>query len=115
WPDVHALDPRLLRRARAARTVLAADVALGIATALLVLVQATLLARIVARAFDGAPLSALTGSLVLLVLAFAGRGALGWAAEVAGRRAASTVLSELRLALLGQRLRERPAALDGTQ
>jgi ATP-binding cassette subfamily C protein CydD len=112
---VRALDPRLLRRARAARTLLALDVALGVATAVLVLVQATLLARIVARAFGGAPLDELAASLVLLVLAFAGRGALGWAAEVAGRRAASTVLSELRLALVGQRLRERPAALDGTQ
>jgi ATP-binding cassette, subfamily C, bacterial CydD len=111
---VRALDPRLLRRARAARVLLAVDVALGVGTALLVLVQATLLARIVARAFAGAPLGDLARDIVLLALAFAARGALGWAAEVAGRRAASTVLSELRLALVERRLRERPAALDGT-
>ena len=53
---MRALDPRLVRRARAVRVLLGVDVGLGIATTLLVLVQATLLARIVARAFDGAGL-----------------------------------------------------------
>jgi ATP-binding cassette, subfamily C, bacterial CydD len=38
---------------------------------------------------------------------------LAWWFEVAGRRAASTVLSELRLALVERRLRFQPAALDG--
>jgi ATP-binding cassette, subfamily C, bacterial CydD len=112
---VRALDPRLLRRARAARKLLAVDTAIGLATAVLVLFQATLLAWIVARAFAGATWGELAGELVLLALAFAARGALAWAAEVAGRRAASTVLSELRLALVERRLRGRPAALDGVQ
>jgi ATP-binding cassette, subfamily C, bacterial CydD len=108
------LDPRLLRRARAARLLLGVDTAIGLATALLVLLQATLLARIVARAFYGASLRDVSDELVLLVLAFAGRGLLAWGFEVAGRRAASTVLSELRLALVERRLRAEPAALDGT-
>ena len=43
---------------------------------------------------------------------FALRGALAWSFEVAGRRAASSVLSGLRLALVEQRLRRQPAALD---
>jgi ATP-binding cassette, subfamily C, bacterial CydD len=112
---VRALDPRLLRRARSARVLLAADAAIGLGTALLVLVGATLLARIVARAFHGAPLEDVAVDVVLLGIVFAGRGALAWGFEVAGRRGASTVLSELRLALAERRLRSQPAALDGTE
>ena len=50
------LDGRLLRRARAARRLLGTDVALGLGTAFLVLLQATLIADVVARAFAGASL-----------------------------------------------------------
>jgi ABC-type transport system involved in cytochrome bd biosynthesis fused ATPase/permease subunit len=49
------------------------------------------------------------------VLVFAARGLLAWGFEVAGRRAAWTVLSELRLALVERRLRSQPAALDGAE
>jgi ATP-binding cassette, subfamily C, bacterial CydD len=110
---VRALDPRLVQRARPVRLLLGLDVALGLAAAVLTLVQATLLARIVARAFDGASLGAVESALVLLALVFALRGLLAWAFEVAGARAASTVLSELRLELVARRLRAQPAALDG--
>ena len=48
---MRALDPRLLRRTKSARPLIAVDTILGIVTALAVLAQATLLARIVARAF----------------------------------------------------------------
>jgi len=112
---MRVLDPRLLRRARAARLLLATDTAIGLATTLLVLLQATLLATIVARAFRGASLDEVSGELILLVLAFAGRGLLAWGFAVAGRRAAWTVLSELRLALVERRLRAQPAALDGAE
>jgi ABC-type transport system involved in cytochrome bd biosynthesis fused ATPase/permease subunit len=76
---VRALDPRLVRRARPVRVLLGVDTALGLATAALVLVQATLLARIVARAFEGAALGEVKRDLALLALAFAARGALAWA------------------------------------
>jgi thiol reductant ABC exporter CydD subunit len=95
--------------------LLGVDAALGVATALLVLVQATLLAHIVARAFHGAALHAVALELGLLALAFAGRGLLAWSFEVAGVRAAADVLSELRLELVARRLRDRPAALDGVE
>jgi thiol reductant ABC exporter CydD subunit len=110
---MRVLDRRLLRRARTARLLLALDIAIGLATALLVLLQATLLATIVARAFHGASLRDVSAQLVVLVLAFASRGLLAWGFEVAGRRAASRVLSELRLALVERRLRAEPVALDG--
>jgi ATP-binding cassette, subfamily C, bacterial CydD len=112
---VRALDPRLLRLARPVRVLLGVDVALGLATALIVLVQATLLARIVARAFDGASLGAVASDLLFLTLAFAARGVLAWGFEVAGVRAASDVLSSLRLEVVAQRLRAQPAALDGVE
>ena len=112
---MRALDPRLARRAEPVRVLLGVDVALGVATALVVLLQATLLARIVARAFDGAPLGAVTTDLALLGLAFAARGAIAWAFEAAGGRAAATVLSEFRLELAERRLKAQPAALDGVE
>ena len=108
------LDPRLLRRARAARVLLGTDVALGLATALLVLLQATLLARVVARSFDGASLGDVSRDLALLALVFAGRGVLAWGFELAGRVASAGVLSQLRLELVERRLHDEPAALDGS-
>src|SRR5947199_10193396 len=111
---MRALDPRLLRRTRPVRPLLVVDTVLGLASALVVLLQATALARIVARAFDGARPGQLRGEFALLVIAFALRGAFTWGMEMSGRRAAWSVLSELRLALVGTRLRSQPVATDGT-
>jgi thiol reductant ABC exporter CydD subunit len=86
---------------------------LGIATSIAILAQATLLARIVARAFDGVPLGAMRLEFGLLVIAFLARAGFAWGMEVAGRRAAWSVLSELRMALVTKRLREQPVAVDG--
>ncbi|HEY7622707.1 MAG TPA: thiol reductant ABC exporter subunit CydD [Solirubrobacteraceae bacterium] len=112
---MRAFDQRLLRRTRAARPLLVADVALGVATVVPVLVQATLLARIVARAFDGAAVADLRVELAALALAFCARGLLAWGMEVAGRRAAADVLSELRLALVRRRLAAQPTSADGAE
>ena len=109
---VRALDPRLLQRTQSVRPLLIVDCALGIGTALAVLLGATMLARIAARAFHGAPLRELWPEVALLVIAFAVRGAFAWAMEVAGRRAAWSVLSELRLALVAKRLATQPDAID---
>ena len=107
------LDPRLLRRARAARVALAADAALGVAAALLVLAQAVLIATIAARGFGGASLDDLKPQLLLLVAVVAARAVLAWGFEVVGLRAAQSVLSSLRLELVERRLTDQPAALDG--
>lgn len=112
---MRALDPRLLRRTRAVRPLLAADVALGVATVVPILVQAVALARVVTGAFDGVPLHQLRGELAVLALAFAARGLLGWAGEVAGRRAAASVMSELRGALVARRLSADPTGADGAE
>ena len=112
---VPALDRRLLRRARAVRIALVADAVLGVLAALLLLAQAVLIARVAARAFDGAGLDELKLLLVLLVAVVAGRAAAAWGFEAVGRRAATDVLSRLRLELVERRLRDRPAALDGAE
>ena len=112
---MRALDPRLLSRTRSVRPLLLTDVVLGVGTSVAVLVGATLLARIAARAFHGTPLHALGPDFAGLVLAFAARGACAWAMEVAGRRAAWNVLSDLRLALVAKRLRTQPTPTDGAE
>jgi thiol reductant ABC exporter CydD subunit len=112
---MRALDPRLLQRTKPVRPLLAIDTALGLATALAVLLQAGALAWIVAHAFAGAPLRELGPGFALLALAFALRGGFAWGMEVAGRRAAWSVLSELRLALVRTRLRDQPLATDGRE
>jgi ATP-binding cassette subfamily C protein CydD len=109
------LDPRLLRRAHAAQLLIGIDSILGTAMAVAVILQAALIARTVARGFSGASLADLSPDLVALLLVFLVRGALGWGFEVAGVRAASAVLSELRLELAERRLRDDPLALDGTE
>jgi thiol reductant ABC exporter CydD subunit len=109
------LDQRLVRRARPVRHLLVLDSLLGALSAVLVLVQAVLIAKIVVSAFSGSSLTDVSTELVLLALAFAARGVLTWGFEVAGRRAASTVLSELRLELVETRLRRQPLALDGAE
>jgi ATP-binding cassette, subfamily C, bacterial CydD len=114
-PSVPALDPRLLRRARAVRALLVADTVLGVVTALLVLAQAVLLARVAARAFGGSSLADVTWPLGALVTVVVARAVTAWGFEVAGRRAAAEVVSQLRLDLVEARLRGRPAALDGAE
>jgi len=110
-----ALDRRLLRRARAARALLAADVGLGMVAAGAVLAQAVLVARVTARGFEGASVSDMAVPLAMLLGAVAVRAAAMWGFEVLGRRAASDVLSQLRIELAERRVREEPAALDGTE
>ena len=110
---MRALDPRLVQRTRSVRPLLAVDTALGLATALAVLLQAGALAHIIAKAFSGVPLRDLGPAFALLALAFVLRGAFAWGMEIAGRRAAWSVLSELRLALVEKRLRSQPLATDG--
>ena len=112
---MRVLDSRLTRRTRAVRALLAADIAIGLATAALVLGQAVLIAHVAARSFDGASLGAVSVPLALLVAVVAGRALSAWGFEVVGRDAASRVISQLRLELVETRLRRQPTALDGVE
>jgi thiol reductant ABC exporter CydD subunit len=95
--------------------MLAADAALGLVAALLVIAQAVLIARVAAEAFGGASLGEVTVPLALFVAAVAGRAAAAWGFEVVGRRAATSVQSQLRNELVENRFRNRTAALDGAE
>ena len=104
-----ALDRRLLRHAPAIRGFVGLSAGIGVATALLVIVQAGLLAQAIASAFlGGAGLADLAVPLVALVCVVLGRAALGWGAEVAAQRAAAAVVAQLRAALLDHVLRLGP-------
>ena len=98
------LDPRLLREAGAARRYLVTTVGFGLVTTALVLVQAGLLAHVIAHAHAGA--AALRTSLVALAVVVLLRAAAGYGGEVAAPRAAATVKSQLR-----RKLAARIAAL----
>jgi ATP-binding cassette subfamily C protein CydD len=75
---MRAVDPRLLRHARAARGYLVVAVSLGLAVTGLILAQAALLARALATAAHGTGASALAGTLVLLLAVVAVRGAAAY-------------------------------------
>jgi ABC-type transport system involved in cytochrome bd biosynthesis fused ATPase/permease subunit len=110
------LDPRLLRHAAAARRFVGLAAAVAVASAVLVMVQAQLLATGIDRAFlGGAGLDELGPLLWALLAVAAARAVLGWGAEVAAHRAAADVIRQLRTRLvahvlrLGPRHRELPA------
>ncbi|HEU4947184.1 MAG TPA: thiol reductant ABC exporter subunit CydD [Kribbella sp.] len=109
-----AVDPRLLRYARATRGFIALSTLVGALQALLILAQAWLLASIITSAFlQGAELSDLRGELIALAATLGGRAILSWAAEVAAHHASAAVKSELRMRLLRKVVELGPRWLTG--
>ncbi len=88
------LDPRLVRRSRAVRRYLAASVAVGVATAVVVVAQAAVLAWLIARGFEGRPATA--ALLAGVAACFAGRALLAWVHATLSERASVAVKSGLR-------------------
>ena len=98
---MRAVDPRLLRVARAATVALASAVVLGLLTAGLATTQAFLLADAISRAFlGGATLEAMQPVLVALAVVFTARAVAGWAQEVVAQRCSTSVKRTLRRRLL---------------
>jgi len=111
-----AVDPRLLRHARAARACLIGTVLLGLAVTGLILAQAVLLAHALAAAARGTEAAAaLAGTLAVLLGVAAARAAATYGGEAAALRAAARVKSQLRRKLVGHCLRLGPAWLGGQQ
>jgi len=106
------LDPRLLRRAEAARIFLAGSVVIGVATGALVVVQAALLARAITTVVQGGS-AALAPTAWLLAGVVVARAALVWLQEVVAYRAAAAVKSTLRRQVLEHALRLGPSWLGG--
>ena len=98
------LDPRLLRYSAAARGYLAVTVALGLAATALILLQAGLLARLLAGPATG------TG-IALLAAVLLARAAAGYGGEVTALRAAAAVKSQLRRRLTAHALALGPSWL----
>lgn len=99
------LDPRLLRRARAARVYLGVTVGLGLLTTCLAIAQAGLIAVSVDGAFwGGATVTSLQGPLVVLALVLFARAGIAWALEVTAHRTSAAVKSGLRRDLMAAAL-----------
>ena len=97
------LHRRLLASGRIAGAAVGAAVALGVASALLAVAQAGLLARCIAGAFlDGADLAALSVPLAALAAVLVARAALAWLAEIAAQRISGSVKGDLRSRLLSR-------------
>ncbi len=94
--------------------MLLASVAGGILTAILVLVQAVLLAAIVSRVFIGQEgLGALGGDIAMLGVVFVARAIVAWSRQVFAARAAIAVKRSLRHDLLAAVLRRSPESAPG--
>ncbi len=95
------LDPRLLRTAGSARVFIGTSVALGVTTAVLVVVQATLIADSISRTFlGGATARQLRFELFWLAVVLVARAGVTWIAETVAYRSAAAVRSQLRRAFL---------------
>jgi ATP-binding cassette, subfamily C, bacterial CydD len=108
---VKPLDPRLLRYSAAARGYLAVTVGLGLAATGLILVQASLLAHLLASAATGTGVAILAGSLAALLAVVLARAAVSYGGESAALRAAAAVKSQLRRRLTDHALRLGPSWL----
>ena len=103
------LDPRLLRHVAPVRRHVVLCAGVGVATAGLVVLQADLIATAVTRGFlGGETLAALGGVLAALLAVVAGRALLAGAGEVAGARAAASVVAGLRGRLVAKALELGP-------
>lgn len=98
-----ALDRRLLSHTRGTRTFLVLSAVTGVAQAVVILVQAWLLAGIITDAFlGGFQLEQLRGRVIALTATLLIRATLTWLAEVVAQRCSATVKSELRMQFLRQ-------------
>jgi ATP-binding cassette, subfamily C, bacterial CydD len=113
---VKPADPRLLRYSAAARGYLAVTVGLGLAATGLILIQAGLLAHILASAATGTAGTGLAGTvlagtLFALLAVLLARAAASYGGEATALRAAAAVKSQLRRRLTDHALRLGPSWL----
>jgi len=108
---VKPLDPRLLRYSAAARGYLVVTVGLGLAATGLILIQAGLLAHVLASAATGTGGTVLASTLVALLAVLLARAAASYGGEATALRAAAVVKSQLRRRLTEHALRLGPSWL----
>ncbi|PIF02768.1 MAG: thiol reductant ABC exporter subunit CydD [Propionibacterium sp.] len=98
------VDPRLVRRARATKYFLVAGLGVGLATAILVIIQAWLLSNAVVSIFETHSLAIAGGLVIPILLVFLGRALLIWAQNVLAVYSAAAVKSQLRADIMRARL-----------
>ncbi len=104
------LDPRLLRYARSTRGFIVLAIALGVATAILVIVQARLLSGVIVDVTSvGASWDDVRDTVLLVAAVFGARAVLAWLAEVAAVRASARAKQQLREAAVDHVLALGPA------
>ena len=107
---------RLARSSRVARNHLIVTVGLGFLQAVLIIAQATLLAKVIAGVFmNGDSFAEVAPWLAWLAAISVGRGLAAAGFESAGRFGAARVMSELREKLARHLLMNRPGALQAEQ
>ena len=108
------LDPRLLKRARAARGYVILTAVFGLVTALLVVAQALLLAHVLAPLITGeAALADLGTKMIALVIVFFARAGVVGLQERFAYRAATRTITQLRAALIEHATALGPRWLSG--
>lgn len=105
------LDPRLVREVRPARRYVLLTGATGSALGALVVVQAYLLADVIATVFAGGSLTERRGQVAALVGCVAVRAVLAWVQERYGERAATAVIADLRHRVLAHAVALGPSFL----
>ncbi|MFF2276110.1 thiol reductant ABC exporter subunit CydD [Agromyces sp. NPDC058126] len=106
------LDPRLVRRSRAARGFLVAGGALAVVQAAAIIAVAWSIATLVVGLIEGMPMDAAWPALAVLVGAACVRALASWAWELVGTTGAQRVKRELRAELLAA-LERRPGGIAG--
>ncbi len=108
------IDSRLFRHAAAARFFIAASVLIGLATAVLVVVQAVLIASLLVGTFlEHKGIAEQRASLVALGAVLAARVLLAYGSELSAYQAAAKVRSQLRRSFLTGAARRGPSWLAG--
>jgi thiol reductant ABC exporter CydD subunit len=108
-PERGRTATRLARESTAARSQFALATGLGLASAVVVVAQAALLAELIARAATGhATLAQLRQPLLELAVVLLARALLVGGFELSGRLGATRVMSQLRLRLAHTLLQRRP-------
>jgi ATP-binding cassette subfamily C protein CydCD len=108
---VKFLDPRLFRYSRSSRGYLLSALAVAIATAVLSMIQAGLIATLIVRIFlDHAALSGTSRLLIVLSVVFIGRATLAFVGEQIAVRAGNRVRAQLRSGLVDRILEDPQTA-----
>lgn len=113
---MRALDPRLLKYAKATRSFLAFSAANGLVNTALIILQALLLGELLAAVFiSGKELSDVKNSLYLLALIILLRAVSAWIADVVATKSSNKAKSELRKAVISKTLELGPVWVSSRQ